>query len=348
MLFNVEADRGAQIVGYFVPDDFTATPSLRIVDQSGEIAVVACNEARPSLVVAGRHATGQCGFNIDESIVPNITGNDTLALYDADTGLLVYRRRNSAQVVHERILRIETHLFPLWRLDNAVEHKFQYFHKGVERYGRETATQMFLLKEATSLYISGRLSFKAYETYTDDEFKCVVILHEPYEELAERLLTLKHVKSFGDELLGARDMVAFDAAIEFAQELRLDEAGLRRAFDAMPKAVIGLLTNPVTRQLTQEAADSAPVKGAVGRALDALSRCAIVGIREHQAFFVEQLEELCGLAFGGLPDIASFPAVAELAGLLRRIPEVELLIEQDLEVYFTVQDAIRQSLRLEA
>lgn len=347
MLFNIEADRGNQIVGYLVPDDYSATPSLRIIDANGEIAVLVCPEDRPALVVAGRHATGRCGFTIDDSIVPDLAHNDSVELYDADTGLLIYRRRHGSQVAPHRIFRIETHLFPLWRMDNAVEHRFQFFHKGIERHGRETATQVFLLNDAASVYVSGRLAFKAYETYVRDIFKCIMIMHNPYEELAERLLTLKHVKNFGDDLLGARDMVAFDAAIDFAQGIEIDESGLRRAFDVMPKAVIGMLTNPVTRQLAANSFDVPSPKGAIASALDILSTCTIVGLREYQDVFVEELEALIEAPPGSLPNIPQFTAVAGLADLLRRVPEAEMLLEQDLELYFTVKDAVEGSLQLQ-
>ena len=75
MLFSIEADRGDQIVGYVVPDDYSASPTLRITQSGIEIAELACREARPSLVAAGRHATGLCGFTVDDLIVPDLALN---------------------------------------------------------------------------------------------------------------------------------------------------------------------------------------------------------------------------------------------------------------------------------
>lgn len=340
MLFNIEVDRGNQIVGYIVPDDFTKSATLRILDGGSKLAELPCLEERPALVVAGRHATGRCGFTIDERIVPNLSQIEALEIYDADTEILIYRRRKGEEVAHRRVFRLETHLFPLWRLDEGAERKFRLFHKGIERHGRETATQMFQLNDVSSIYLSGRLALKSYENYLHDQFDCVGLLHDPYMELAERLLTLKHVTKFGDQLLGPRDTVSFRPAVEFASRIEPDEKALRRAFDVMPKEVIALLSNPLTRQLAADALDSPPPKDGVARALSSLAAFSVLGLREHVDLFLEEVEALLELTPGSLPPLPSFSKIDELAGELRRVPDSELLLEQDLEVYHTVKAAV--------
>jgi hypothetical protein len=343
MLFNIEADRGNQIVGYLVPDDFTKSPTLRISDCGSLIAELPCLDERPSLVVAGRHGTGRCGFTIDESIVPNLRQNDKLELYDAETGILIYRRREISEVTQQRIFRLETHLYPLWRLDEQAEHKFQFFHKGVDRHGRETATQMLQLNNASSVYVSGRIAFKAYENYLHDQFRCIALVQDPYSELAERLLMLKHVHKVGREVLGPRDMMTYRAAIEFADRIEPDEKVLRRAFDAMPREAIAVLTNPLTRQLAADSIDEPPPKGAIAKALAALASFAVVGLREKEDSFLESLETFLGLPVGAMPPVAYFSKVEELAKRLRNLPEAEMLLEQDLEVYQTVKSAVEEA-----
>jgi len=343
MLFNIEADRGDQIVGYVVPDDYSASPTLRITESGIQIAELPCREARPSLVAAGRHATGLCGFTVDDSIVPGLALNHSLEISEAESGILIYRRRNGSEVTHQRVFRLETHLFPLWRLDEKVEHKFQFFHKGVERHGRETALQVFMLDNVSSLYVSGRLTFNTYSNYIHDKFKTIILMHDPYLELAERLLTLKHVSRFGDELLGARDMLSYQRAIEFAQLIEPDGAGLRRAFDAMPRDVIGVLANPLTRQLSADSLDEPPPKNGIAKALAALASFSVVGLRETQDRFLEEVEALLDIEAATLPPLPYFAAVGELARELRRLPEVELLIEQDLEIYHTAKTAIEEA-----
>jgi hypothetical protein len=343
MLFNIEADRGNRIVGYVVPDEFTKSPTLRITSDGAPVAELLCKDERPALVAAGRHATGCCGFTIDSSIVPNLAQNDHLELIDVDTGITIYRRRNKSQVIEKCVYRLETHLFPLWRLDEQVEHRFQFFHKGVERHGRETAMQVFNLTNASSLYLSGRLAFSAYQSFLHDRFKCIALLHDPYLELAERLLTLKHVARFGDDLLGPRDMLSYGAAIEFAQQIDQDDQKIRRAFDQIPKSVIALLANPLTRQLASEAIDDPPPRNGVAKALTALASFAVVGLRDRSDAFLEEVEALLQMPPTTLSPLPHFSAVDELGARLRRLPEIELLLEDDLEIYFTAKAAIEEA-----
>jgi hypothetical protein len=344
MLFNIEIDDGNRIVGYLVPDDFSSSPSVRISDGARDLVVLPCLEERTALVAAGRHATGRCGFTIDETIVAGLSQQAALELYDNDTNILIYRRRPHSQVTHKRIFRLETHLFPLWRLDDSIERHFQYFHKGIERHGRETATQVFLLNNSTSLYLSGRLIFKSYENYINETFSCIALVRDPYMELAERLLTLKHISGIGDELLGARDMMTYGPAISFAEAIENDEKVLRRVFGAMPKMAITNLANPLTRLLAARTADEVPTKGAIATALGTLSSFAIVGLRERQDLFTEELADLLGTPADLLPSIPEFATSAELADQLRRVPEAGLLIEQDLEVYHHVKSALESTL----
>jgi len=348
MLFNIEIDEGRRIVGYLVPDTFSGSPSVRVSDGHRDLLVLPCNEERAALVVAGRHDTGRCGFTIDETIIPNLVTQEGIELYDDETNILIYRRRAPSRVTQKRIFRLETHLFPLWRLDDSVEQHFQYFYKGIDRYGKETATQIFLLNNSTSLYFSGRLILKTYENYINETFSCVALLRDPYEELAERLLTLKHMRDFGKELLGERDVIAYGPALAFAESLDTDEKALHRAFATMPRAVIANLGNPLTRQLAARTADEVPTKGAIASALSTLSSFTILGLREHQDFFLAQLADLVGTPVDTLHRVPDFAKTSILAEQLKDVPEAGLLIEQDLELYRHVKSAIQDALVIEA
>jgi len=347
MLFNIERDEGARIVGYLVPDAYSGSPSVRITDGHKDLATLPCQEERPALVAAGRHETGRCGFTVNDKVIPDLSQQERLELYDSESNLLIYRRRPATQVIQKRIFRLETGLVPLWRLDDSLERHFQFFYKGIERHGGETATQLFLLNNSGSLYLSGRLVFKAYENYIDETFTCVAMLRNPYKELAERLLTLKLIRKFADKfsLLGERDMMFFGPAMDFAEALESDEKVLRRAFGSMPKAVIPNLANPLTRQLAARTSDETPTKGAVAAALGTLSHFAIVGLREGQDLFLAQFAELLGTEEGSLPATAEFSRTAEFADHLKLVPEVEVLIEQDRQVYGAVKSAVEKALQ---
>jgi hypothetical protein len=343
MLFNIEVDDGNRIVGYLVPDSFSSQPAVRITDGQQDLVVLPCKDEHPGLVAAGRHATGRCGFTIDDMVVSGLSTQDGLEIYDVETNFRIYRRRRTSAVIERRIFRLETHLFPLWRLDDAAGDYFQHSHHGVDRYGRETTSQVFVLL-TNSLYFSGRLVVKAYENYIDETFNCITLLHDPYWELAERLLTLKHIRRLGDELLGKRDMMAYGPALSFAESIQDDEKVLRRAFASMPNSAVAIFANPVTRQLAARKPEEQPGKGAVALALNTLSTFTVVGVREHQELFLGQLAHLLGTDVSTLPSIPEFDATASWAERLKQVPEVEVLLEQDLEIYHHVKAAVDEAL----
>jgi len=343
MLFNIQSDKGNEIIGYVVPDDFEKTPVLRVVSEDEVLTYVYCDEPRPGLVAAGRHASGLCGFTLNDTEVPNLARLRHLEIFDDETGLMVYRRKLDAQCVQMRLFRLETHLFPLWALDNALEEHFIYFHKGVERYGQETATQIFHLENAPSLYVSGRLNFKTYEALLVQSFKYVVLLHEPYYELAERLMTLKQIPKYGDALMGPRDLMTYRPAIEFAADLKADEASLSKAFATMPGNVITLLSNPVVHQLAAPSFDSPLPRGALATALGNLANFMLVGVSERVSPFAEDMETFLGFPPNSIQIPPLLAPVQALAQKLRRIPETEILLDSDLALYNQVAGAIDRS-----
>lgn len=339
MLFNLEADAGDRIVCYLVPDGFQAVPRIRVCNAGEELAVVAANETRESLVAASRHETGQCGFSIDASLVPNLPSLTGLELYDEETGVLVYRRR-APHMAAKKILRLETHLFPLWRLDDALRPNFQYHARGVENLGRETVTQLFLLNGVDSVYVSGRILYKNYAYFVESSFQTAILLQEPYQELAERLLVLSKLRRVGAEILGARESMEVEAALDFAEQLPYeDDKAMKRALRQMPADIGAVFANPLTRQLTATTPDEMPPSGAIAAALDALSSFAVVGLRHEADKFTGALAELSGADPASLPPPHQFPGIARLAEILKGGGEVDHLLEKDLELYHHVSEA---------
>jgi hypothetical protein len=341
MLFSVEVDQGDRISGYLVPDSYSDSTSLRISEGGQELAVFPCQDVHNALVVAGRHATGRCAFTIDQKTLPDLCQRLALELHEIETGLLIYRRRAPAEVTQKRIFRLETHLMPLWRLDDSLQHRFQFFHKSIERHGQETSAQLFLLRHASSQYLSGAVTFRAYEQYIDEGFTCIAMLREPFYELAERLLVLKHAQKAQQlDLFGERELMGLAPAIEFATAIENDEKRLRRLFATMSKTAIARLGNPVTRLLAARNSHEVPTRGAVVAALRALASFTVIGLREHQELFLDQLAEIIGVEAATLPLTPEFSKTLDLAETLRRVPEAEILIEQDLQIYHHVRSAI--------
>lgn len=342
MLFNIESDTGVRLSGYVVPDGFTARPNLTVRGNGTVLLSMQTNDMRDALVNAGRHESGMCGFVIDEGMVPGLADIVDLEVTEADSGTLIYRRPRP-DCVAKKVLRLETHLFPLWRLDNALKSVFQYGSSAIDQLGRETATQMFLLNHVESAYLSGRLLYKNYAYYADTNFKTLLILHEPYEEMAERLLVLRNIEKVGAGTLGLRDAMGLKPVIDFVADLPLaDEKALGRALRRMPFEVAASLANPLVRQLSTSTPDEMPSAGAVAYALDMLASFEIVGLRREPGTFVAALAELLGTDTGVLPDIGTIPSVVSLADLLRRTGAVAQILEKDLELYHYVSAAFKK------
>lgn len=339
MLFSLEQDLGDRLILYAAPDGFSGSPRLRLSAGGRDLGVCGANELRLSLVSAGRHETGMCGFNIDEGLVPDLARMHDLALFDEDTGLLIYRRPPPDRL-QLKMLRLETHLFPLRKCDAAIGAQFQHYVAGLEHWGRETVTQLFLLNGVDSVYLSGRILYKNFATYIESGFEVVTVLHAPHAEFAERLLVLSMLSDMGAQCLGERDAVRFRPAIDYAAALPLDEPKkLRRALTRMPDGVALLLADPLVRQLTTSTPDEMPGGGAIAGALDTLAACAFVGLRDQPAHVTETWGAALGLDPAHIPPPPIFPRVGPLAQFLKDTRVVDHLIERDLEVFGVVEGA---------
>ena len=340
MLFNLQQDQGAQLSVYVVPDAGGTVPSVRLRSEGRELLVLRANQEIPALVQAGRHSTGLCGFSIDESLVPDLAGYTDLEVTEAETELLVYRRPIPDVIPDTNLFRLEAHLLPLWRIDEALKTKFQYWYKGIDRFGLETSTQVFCLNACTSSYVSGRLLYKNYEFYLTKGIRTVAMLRDPFDELAERLILLKNIGARAEQILGARDALTFAPVIESLAEYEtLDEAFCKKYFRRASDEAITALANPIVRQLTAGTPDEMPNQSSVAAALDVLSSFELIGLRSASADFHQGLAELIGVAEAELPVVAEYPRVIELGASLRGNGTAESILEKDLELHHLVETA---------
>lgn len=339
MLFNVEQDQGSRIVAYVVPDSAGTTPSIVLRSGGAEVLTLEANEVRPNLVAAGRHATGRCGFVIDEHVLPGLQALHDLEIAEASQDVMVYRRRPSA-ATDLSIFRLETHLLPLWRLDEALKGRFQFWYKGVERLGLETSTQVFCINDARSCYVSGRLLYKNFEVYLAKGVTTVGIIRDPYYELAERLILLRNIGSRAGEILGERDAMAYSHLIEaLAGVEEFDDAFCKRFFRRAPIEAVVTLSNPLVRQLTVGTPDEMPSSTSVATALEALAAFDVLGLRSDPETFVSTLGEVVGMDPTSIPDMKEYPRIIELGERLRKIHDIEALLEKDLEVFRVITRA---------
>jgi hypothetical protein len=334
MLFSLQEDNGSAISVYVVPDSGGTVPSIRVRSRGVELLSLSANVTIPALVAAGRHATGLCGFAIDEGLIPDLAGHADLEIVEAESDILVYRRAVPDLIPDMNLFRLETHLLPLWRVDDALKSRFQYWYKGIDRFGRETSTQVFCLNNGTSSYVSGRLLYKNYEFYLSKGIKTVAMLRDPYDELAERLILLKNIGTRAEEVLGARDAITFAPVIEgLAESEALDEAFFKRFFKRASDEVLIPLANPIVRQLTASTPDEMPNHASVAAALDVLSTFDLIGLRAESEDFHSGLAALLAIPEPTLPPVPEYVRVTDLGAQLRGNTSVESFLEKDLEMF---------------
>src|SRR5476651_1342766 len=107
MLFDIERDTGDCVIGYFVPDSYAAVPTLRVTSGVDVLLTFTTNEPRPSIVAAGRHASGLCGFSLTEANIPQLAHLEQLEIRDAASNFVFYRRRPRALCADFKLFRLE-------------------------------------------------------------------------------------------------------------------------------------------------------------------------------------------------------------------------------------------------
>ncbi len=148
------------------------------------------------------------------------------------------------------------------------------------------------------VYVSGQgILYKQLCLFCRDRvFQTTILLQDPYEELAERLLVLSKIRQTGASILGVRESMEVASALDFAEQLPFnDEKAMRRALREMPADVGIVFANPLTRQLTAATPDEMPTGGAISTALNELSSFALVGLRHESDKFLSALAELIGV-----------------------------------------------------
>ncbi len=339
MLFDVESDVGDMICCYLAPDSGSGTPMLRVTCGAEELAALEANEDRPSLVAAGRHSTGRCGFRITPEIVPNLAQRPVLELREVQSGLSIYRRRPKENIVDHGLLRVDLRHRRDKKLDAYLDGHFQLAFAGVDRWGLETTLQVFHLKSTRSICISGRLMYKDLEYLAGDAFKKVCVLQDPFVELAETILSLQEVRS--EENVDLREQLMFDAAQEYFSFIDLSDAeSLARSLSRLPEPIEAILANPTTRMLASRSFDQTPNLSYISTSLQTLSSFEIVGIRERPLSYLAPLAELLQRPIEEIPHEVPADSVIELADGLRSRRHASRMLDMDLAVYDTVRDAV--------
>jgi hypothetical protein len=342
LLFNLEHDHGHVIEGYIIPDGFSDEATIRVSDIDGDIAILPCDQLKQAVIDSRRHASGLVGFRLDESVIEGIAERKTLAIHDVKTGLLIYRRPQIENPVQMKIIRLETQLLPMVKFDVFCGHHFQYQLSSMERFGHETTLQAFHLNAVNSIYLSGRLMLRNYEEFFDKGFQGIVLLTDPFYELALRIFLLKRMATTKISFLGERDQILLAPAAEHFADIKLDdETALKNALKKAPQKVRNMLISPVTRQLACTFPEQLTTHADIAPAIDLLSRFAIIGHSSDVLHFQRAVGELLDVPVEDLPLPPRHMALEELSARLKSLHVAELLLEQDLIFDHYVRNAMK-------
>ena len=144
MIFGIYFDSGDRVFGTVIPDTYSGSCRVRATVLGREVGVFPTDELNQGARDVGMHETGLVNFSITEEKLPGLSTFEDLELHEADSNLLLYRRLRPG-MISQKFLRLETQLLPLWRLDEAVKHRFQQYYRGIEALGRSGTTQVFHL-----------------------------------------------------------------------------------------------------------------------------------------------------------------------------------------------------------
>ncbi|MGU3541057.1 hypothetical protein [Methylobacterium sp. A54F] len=345
MRFFIDFDTGDRIRGWVVPDNPLAISRVRVVADGRHLAEVAATDTDETFRRNGWHATGQCTFEIGEAVVPGLAGIPRLEVYDADTNVLVHRRRPAAGLLQSRLCLINTSIQPEDTIQGLLYPFFQQNYFGVSRLNEEVMRCVLGNPTVTSSFISGALVIPRYEGMLAPEFVLTTILiHDPYIEMATRLAWLRARADMAQNpdqswRLGAlAEAARFVADYDFA-----DPRSLRRLFRMLPEPAYHLLYNPLTRQLGTRLPDDRLQPGNSIVAIEILSRVGIVGHRTYFQAFVATLLDQLGIE-AEVPQPPPIPAeVQALAERLRGVKGVEEMLVFDVAMSDAVLASISKS-----
>lgn len=337
----VWSDTGSCIRAYCVPDSFSGQSKIDIHINGSLFHTMGPNDFNEHM--AGRHETGRVGFIIDNSIVDGLEHITNLELRETESDILIYRRHVADKNVAMNIFRLETHIFPMWRIDAALKENFRFWYHRIEQFSPETARQILSFHCYDSLYSSGRILYNNYGFYLGDRQKTVMMMQDPFDELAERLFIFNHLGQDAKALLGDRDSIIFAPILDLASNItNFDEKELRQILGKANPQTLYILSNPITRQLTAATPDENVKRASIARALSYMSEFEVVGIRDEAQDFTDALSALVGVPSELFPTIKKNDKIAEISAKLRALGWIDCLIDKDLEVYAHLKAAMEK------
>jgi hypothetical protein len=336
MLFNIDDDSGDMIIGWLMPNNPATTPRIVVHLDAEHRVTVDAFVFRPEMKDARLHNTGVCGFVLDQSNCSGIGASGELEIRDGESNVLIYRRRRGDDLVDRKFLRLETQLFRSSSLDEELFGHFQMSYRALELLPEETIRQIFALPFTNSIFASGRIFWRQWEPILRHwGFRIGILLRDPFQEMAERLLILKWASMPEAASSANALMPILQTCAGAVRNVDLsDGAALETLLSGPSDELRALLYNPLVYQLAAPNAFDPPPSPATAAALDSLAEIDAVGLRDDPDSFLALVGAVLNLprAFPSL-SLAASKTVVGFADILRKMAAANALIEQDLQVY---------------
>ncbi|OYU46883.1 MAG: hypothetical protein CFE31_19355 [Rhizobiales bacterium PAR1] len=342
MNFCIDGDFGTRINGWLTPDNPSIRPRFIVEAEGFDPIEFDANVLRSDLFDLGWHSTGQVGFEIDDNLIPDIDNVSDIRVTDAHTGITIYRRFPPGAFRQLKLVLYDCSAMPQWRMLRQIAGSFGLVYNSIDRLPLETTLALLWSNGSRSSFVNGSPNFLRYaDAIRTREFMSVALLRPPVEELAERLLFLRMIAS-SPSLQNIRSLFShFEPLITFASALDItNRKSLISSFRSIDSRARVLMRSPMTHTFGAEVTDSVEPKQ-VSFALDNLSTFNLVGTRSRFGEFCAIFDGLIGDRLLHGASLSQLPGVEDLTSKLTDIGPVIDLLEEDLNLYAYVEEAVQ-------
>lgn len=331
MKFNIESDEGHAIGLWMTLDHPSDVPSLDIHSGDKMFITLAANVNRPDLCDHDLHTTGQAGFAIDDSIVPELARKSDLQLSDHASGIPIYARFISDRHHRKKVLIWAAASEILRRDVGSMLKSFSLIYRDLIEYNAETVGSIIGNSSVESILAIGRINLLRFrELLERQQFEVVFVISDPYIDLAERLIALRSDAMKGDHNVSLLKLSHWIQQIDIS-----DNRALARFFRTLQGNERLVFRSPVVRALTRSPEEDVRRQD-VSTALKVLSKYNYVCTDQTLNVISSQLAHLS--AIGANPVRSA--EVVSLADVLRDIGAASDIINEDAALYHYVGRAV--------
>jgi hypothetical protein len=344
MYFAIDSDQGHTISGWLVLDNPSAVPEFLIRIPGRASISFKANVIRPDLRDHGLHSTGLVGFQIDGQLVPDLMEVTQLTLLEIESNLPIFRRNADKPAIEKKLLWMEIGALPQVKLLKQVMELFDLSYPVVERFPLETISSI-IGNLAPSVFVSGQPNWQRHGSLAREKgFVTTALLRDPFEELAERLLTLAHMRKWSQKTVENPIFKRHSVLLNIVDGLDFQsDKSLLSGFRRLSAEQYNLLRSPMTVAFGCTPEEEVQ-RRSVSIALDNLAQFDVVGIRENFYEFSGLVDARIGTPVLNSIQMEVFPGTNELAANLAKIGLITDLVDEDIALYSFVAEAVRSGL----